>query len=160
MKVFEYEAKLQATGIFAMEASKEYKVDGRKQYNRPELVAELLAEDIGLRYAADEHIYVVCVDIRYHITGIFRVAAGGANVVAFPLRDVCKKALMLNAAGIFLAHNHPAGSLHPSNEDVDTTNSLKAALDTIGIQLLDHIIIPSVTAGTNEYSSFRELGLL
>lgn len=44
------------------------------------------------------------------------------------------------AAGIIVAHNHPSGSLSPSKADIEVARQLKAAGETLGIKLLDHII--------------------
>ena len=108
MFIYEYRTRLQEAGTFVMEPTKEYKIDGRRQYNNPALVADLVANGIGLRYAAEEHLYVICVDHQKHVIGLFEVASGAADYVAFPLRDICKKSLMLNAHSVFVAHNHPA----------------------------------------------------
>jgi DNA repair protein RadC len=43
------------------------------------------------------------------------------------------------ASAIIVAHNHPAGGLTPSKEDIEITKQLKAAGETLGIRLLDHI---------------------
>lgn len=72
--------------------------------------------------------------------------------IVFP-RRIVEHALNLHAASIILAHNHPAGSLTPSQEDLQVTRSIKQALQTVEIRLLDHIII-----GGNHYYSFRENG--
>ena len=160
MFIYEYRTRLQEAGTFVMEPTKEYKIDGRRQYNNPTLVADLVANGIGLRYAAEEHLYVICVDHQKHVIGLFEVASGAADYVAFPLRDICKKSLMLNAHSVFIAHNHPAGTLTPSREDIDMTKKVATAMETIGIQLIDHLIIPGVTGGTFGYFSFREESLL
>jgi DNA repair protein RadC len=44
------------------------------------------------------------------------------------------------ASAIIVAHNHPAGGLTPSREDIQITKRLKDAGKTLGIKLLDHII--------------------
>lgn len=52
-----------------------------------------------------------------------------------------KAALLSNAYCIIVAHNHPAGTLAPSGEDIDTTKKLVEAGRLIGVPLLDHIIV-------------------
>lgn len=56
-------------------------------------------------------------------------------------REVFKPAIEHSAAAIIIAHNHPSGSIKPSDEDIHITNQLIKASKIIGIDLLDHIII-------------------
>lgn len=56
-------------------------------------------------------------------------------------REVFRKAILKNAASIIIAHNHPSGNTEPSPEDIDITRRLAKAGETLGIQVLDHIII-------------------
>ncbi len=70
-------------------------------------------------------------------------------------REVFCEAVKERAVKIIVAHNHPAGILGPSPEDVRITKNLSEASRIIGIALVDHIIV------TEEgYYSFREQGLL
>ena len=52
-------------------------------------------------------------------------------------------ALLTNAAGIILAHNHPSGDPSPSAEDLAFTRRMAEAGDLIGIRLVDHLILAS-----------------
>lgn len=56
-------------------------------------------------------------------------------------REVFKPALEYSAAAIIIAHNHPSGSIKPSQGDIQITNQLLKASKIIGIDLLDHVII-------------------
>lgn len=70
-------------------------------------------------------------------------------------REVFCDAVKERAAKIIVAHNHPAGILSPSPEDIKITNNLLEASRILGIAFLDHIIV------TEEgYFSFREQGML
>jgi DNA repair protein RadC len=57
------------------------------------------------------------------------------------------------ASAVIIAHNHPSGNLDPSNDDIAITQQLKAASETLGIKLLDHIIF-----NHKGYTSFLEKG--
>ncbi|MDQ2979206.1 MAG: DNA repair protein RadC [Acidobacteriota bacterium] len=70
-------------------------------------------------------------------------------------REILKRALLVNAAGVILYHNHPSGDPAPSREDRDFTRRLAAASDSVGVRLLDHIVV-----GRSGCISFREAGLL
>jgi DNA repair protein RadC len=73
---------------------------------------------------------------------------------AYP-REVLRRALELNAAGVILAHNHPSGDPHPSAEDVDLTLQVVTAGRALRITVHDHLLV----AG-GAVVSFRQLGLL
>lgn len=72
----------------------------------------------------------------------------------FP-REVVKRALILNASALIVAHNHPSGDPKPSRDDIETTHELKAAAKALEIELHDHVVI-----GHGKHASFRSLGLL
>lgn len=81
------------------------------------------------------------------------VSIGDINQAYVPIQNVFKAAILSNASGIILFHNHPSGSLKASREDIEITNRLIDAGKLMNVQLMDHII---VAGGTAEYYSFRE----
>ncbi|MNT78275.1 hypothetical protein D3C72_2174950 [compost metagenome] len=56
-------------------------------------------------------------------------------------REVARQALVHNAAGIIVAHNHPRGTTAPSHSDIRLTHELARTLDLIDVRLLDHFIV-------------------
>jgi DNA repair protein RadC len=70
-------------------------------------------------------------------------------------REVMKRALILNASALIVAHNHPSGDPKPSRDDIEMTRELKAAANALEIELHDHVVI-----GHGKHASFRSLGLL
>ncbi len=76
------------------------------------------------------------------------------QAVIYP-RKVAKNSLLNNATRVIVTHNHPSGNPSPSEHDIEITKKLHTALETIDIELLDHIII-----GDEGYYSFREHGLI
>ena len=56
-------------------------------------------------------------------------------------REIVKRALARNAAGVILAHNHPSGVAEPSQADRWLTDQLKSALDLVDVRVLDHFIV-------------------
>jgi len=71
------------------------------------------------------------------------------------IRELIKKILNYNAKSVILVHNHPAGSLKPSQADIALTRKVKEIFEGIEIRLLDHIIISE-----KGYFSFLEGGIL
>lgn len=80
---------------------------------------------------------------------------GSIAQVYVDVRGIFKKALLYNATGIIIGHNHPSGNVKPSAEDKELTKRIKAICGIMNISLLDHIII-----GMNNYFSFAEEGIL
>jgi DNA repair protein RadC len=72
----------------------------------------------------------------------------------FP-REVVKRALHHNAAGVIFAHNHPSGLAEPSGADEALTAALKKSLALVDVKVLDHFIV-----GGGAIMSFAERGLL
>jgi DNA repair protein RadC len=69
------------------------------------------------------------------------VYLGTSKGFAIDLRDIFARVLRANAYYFILIHNHPSGSLNPSRDDVITTSEVKSQASTLGIHLLDHIIL-------------------
>ena len=70
-------------------------------------------------------------------------------------REVVLRALHHHAAAVVLAHNHPSGSVQPSNADIALTQTLRAALALVDVRVLDHIIV-----GAGAALSMAERGML
>ena len=107
------------------------------------------------RSRQDESVGILCLNASGKVVRRARIAEGDVNAVHFPIRKLVEEALACKAVSVILAHNHPGGTMAPSQEDLDATKAAKAALETVGIRLLDHLIV----AGDN-YCSLREEGYL
>jgi DNA repair protein RadC len=101
--------------------------------------------------------YFVCVNLNggNRVISNRVVTIGLVDQALVHPREVFSEALRERAAKVIVAHNHPAGGLLPSEEDVQITKNLVRAAGILGIAFLDHLII------TEEgYYSFREEGLI
>jgi DNA repair protein RadC len=76
------------------------------------------------------------------------------HVSVYP-REVVKRSLELGASAVIMVHNHPSGDTTPSKGDVEMTRAVVKALNAVGVQLHDHVVI-----GRGRHSSFKSLGLL
>lgn len=109
-----------------------------------------------LEYADREYLIVCCLDTKNQPTCINVVSIGTLNSSLVHPREVFKSAILSNAAGIIVAHNHPSGDPCASNEDINITNRLNEASKIMGINLIDHIIIGS----EGNYCSLKEKGII
>lgn len=98
---------------------------------------------------------VVFLDNNNTVLEIDEMFTGTVNSASVYPREIVKRALEHNAAAIILAHNHPSGSVEPSQADIAVTQRIKTAMELIEIRVLDHFIIGGATT-----TSFAERGLL
>ena len=56
-------------------------------------------------------------------------------------REVFRFAIAESASCVILVHNHPSGDPSPSSEDRSVTRQMKAAGETVGIPIVDHVVI-------------------
>lgn len=97
-----------------------------------------------LNYLADlnyEEFWVIYLNKQNKILGKEKISAGGLSATVVDVRIIFKNALDRLSSSIILAHNHPSGSLKPSEQDIRLTKNLRDAGKVIDIQVLDHIII-------------------
>ena len=88
-----------------------------------------------------EMVYLLCLDAKCKVLCCREVGEGSVNSANVPIRRIVELALGANATSVVLAHNHPSGLAIPSGEDILTTRRVAAALSTVDIQLVDHIIV-------------------
>ncbi len=83
------------------------------------------------------------------------ISEGGISGTVADPRKIFKTAIEHNAASIILSHNHPSGSLKPSDADIKLTRKLKDAGILLDLPVIDHLII-----GDENYYSFADQGEL
>jgi DNA repair protein RadC len=102
-----------------------------------------------------EEFWAVFVDAQNRVILAEMLFRGTLTQTSVYPREVVKRTLALNAAGIILAHNHPSGVAEPSQADRLLTQTLKQALALVDVRVLDHFVV----AGAGGMS-FAEAGLL
>lgn len=108
-----------------------------------------------LEHEVQEVFGVLVLSTKHTLIGYQEVHRGTLDNVSVHARDVFRAALLLNASGIVLAHNHPSADPTPSADDIAMTRQLVAAGELLGVEILDHIIV-----GEKQYVSFKETGRL
>lgn len=84
-----------------------------------------------------------------------QLSIGGIHGTVADGKLLFKEALLLNATGIIIAHNHPSGAVNPSQADIDLTKRFKSFGELVEISILDHLII-----GNSTYFSFADESML
>lgn len=88
-----------------------------------------------------EKLIALYVDTSLDVIGAEIVAIGGRYGCSATPRELLRGAIIANADAIIVGHNHPSGNPSPSREDVEFTRVLRRACDSVGIPLLDHVIV-------------------
>ena len=109
----------------------------------------------SLRGSKDEIFKVIFLNTANRPVKAETIHVGTVNKAVVYPRKVVEHALKNKATSVILAHNHPGGSLTPSEDDKNITQALIKALGTVDVNVLDHIII-----GLEGYFSFKEHKLI
>lgn len=100
---------------------------------------------------AHEEFWIVYLNNANNVIHAALLSKGGITGTLVDVRLVMKKALELGAVSLILAHNHPSGTLLPSEADKRITRKLKVASEALDIKIVDHLIITE-----RDYYSFAD----
>jgi DNA repair protein RadC len=110
---------------------------------------------ISMSYLKKEQVRLLFLDRQNQLIADEIQNIGTVDHAPIYTREIVEKALTLGASALILVHNHPSGDPTPSKADIVATRSIQAALEKLGIQLHDHLII-----GKGQHLSFKSQGLL
>lgn len=121
-------------------------------FSSPELVKDYMR----LHYAGceREEFTVVYLDAQHRLIECKTEFVGTLTQASVYPREIVKRAVLLNASSVILAHNHPSGNNTPSRADEMLTDTLKSTLALIDCRVLDHLIVG------HSVLSFAEKGLI
>ena len=127
--------------------------------DNPEAVYDLLAPTF--KTLNHESLQVVLLNTKYHLIQIQEISHGGLNECIAHPREIFRAAITHSAYAFILVHNHPSGDPTPSSADRSLTRKITQASEHVSIEMLDHIIIGTPSAQSEQgYFSFREMGLM
>ncbi|WP_226582565.1 JAB domain-containing protein [Halobacillus litoralis] len=130
-----------------------YKKDEGYIVRSPEDAAKFFNDLEGLQQEYFDAIFLNTKNVVISRKNIFK---GSLNASIVHPRETFKDAIRLSAASIVVAHNHPSGNANPSREDIEVTKRLSEVGKTVGIELLDHVIIGS----GGSFVSMKEKGFV
>lgn len=142
--------------VVKIQLVKESRVLFDAKVSSPEIVAKMIKH---LTDGSDrELVYVVSVDSKNKPIATELISMGGVNSSIVDIGNIFKHALLANATGVIIAHNHPSGDVTPSVEDIRVTKRIEEAGKLLNLPLLDHVIVGDME--TDVYYSFLENGRL
>lgn len=122
--------------------------EARSKVHTPKDVMPLLQSEA---HAKQEHVVLFTLDGNNQIIQKHSVTVGLVNQCQIHPREIFRPAILDAAVSILVAHNHPSGNLEASESDLVATRRLVDVSKTIGIPLLDHVIV-----GQSGFLSIRE----
>tara|TARA_R110000850_G_scaffold184714_3_gene310287 strand:+ start:113 stop:811 length:699 start_codon:yes stop_codon:yes gene_type:complete len=125
----------------------------RKNITSSASVFELMQPIIG--ELPHEEFWIIYLNNANKVIQKQQLSKGGITGTLVDVRLVLKNALEFGAVGLILAHNHPSGTLKPSEADKHITQKLKKAGESLDIKVLDHLIVTE-----KAYFSFADDNLL
>ena len=125
----------------------------RKKITSSDSVFEYLQPIMG--ELPHEEFWILYLNNSNKIIKSAQLSKGGITGTVVDVRLAFKEALQLGAVGIILAHNHPSGTLKPSQADIQLTKKLKIAGESLDIKVLDHLIVTE-----KAYFSFADENML
>lgn len=134
---------------------KEPSLYSEKELNSPQAVIEVMASEMA-QYDR-EVLCILNMKSNGQAINMNIVSVGTIDQALISPREVFKGSILSNACRILAVHNHPSGSITPSQADFEITQRLKACGEILGIPLLDHLI---VGGNHGRIFSFQEHGLL
>lgn len=118
----------------------------------PDDAATIGKEFMRIHEEPEEYMYMICVNVKNKVIGVFEISHGTVNASLVSPREVFQKALLANAVSVIFLHNHPSGDCTPSREDIEITKRLIEAGKILNVEVLDHIIVG------DKYVSLKEKG--
>ncbi|PRO64896.1 RadC family protein [Alkalicoccus urumqiensis] len=119
----------------------------------PADAADLMMEE--MRHLTQEHFTALYLNTKNAVIKKKTLFIGSLNASVVHPREVYREALRCSCAAFICLHNHPSGNPEPSPEDIDVTKRLASCGKTMGVEMLDHIII-----GDKRYFSMKEKGYI
>ena len=107
----------------------------------------------ALREMDREYVRVVNLDTLKHPINYNIVSIGDIDQAQIPIQNIFKSGILSNAKSLLAIHNHPSGSLVPSQADLSVTRRMVEAGWIMGIPVTDHIV---VAGGTGAHKSIRD----
>lgn len=125
----------------------------KKKITSSKAVFELMQPIIG--EMEHEEFWIVYLNNSNKVIYKNQLSKGGITGTLVDVRLVMKQALEVGATGLILTHNHPSGTLKPSEADKQITKKLKTAASSLDLRILDHVIITE-----KAYFSFADENIL
>ena len=124
------------------ESSRRYEA-GKFPKNKKAVTDPKIAADVFRpRFVGEteEVVYALLLDAGKKEIACAELSRGVVNAAEISVRKIGELCMTRRASAVIMAHNHPGGTCAPSEEDVETTASIRRSLRLLDIELCDHLI--------------------
>lgn len=124
------------------------------------VLSSKIANDVIRKFYFDdiqiyESCFIILLDAGNNTLGYAKISQGGIAGTVVDVKIIAKYVIESLAQGVIVAHNHPSGTLKPSEQDLTLTRNLEKTLKLMGTVLQDHLIVTK-----DGYYSFKDNGEL
>lgn len=144
--------------VFVAEASRIYEtragraIEDALFVDQPYVAWQLLAPEMA--HLAQEQLRTINLNVKHRLLSTHMVYQGSLSASPVRVAEVFRPAIIENASGLIVVHNHPSGDPTPSPDDIKVTRQLVDAGRLLDVTVHDHLII-----GGSGFVSLRERGL-
>ena len=141
MRITTYTTRIKDNlNVLVKERAYNYKTEN-SHLESADKVVKMMCDVFQIHLRAEEYVYLLSLDTKCKVLGIFEVGHGTVNACLLHTREIMIRNVLCGSSAFIVTHNHPSGELSVSRDDVSTTKKLYEAGELMGIHLLDHIII-------------------
>jgi DNA repair protein RadC len=127
------------TPVYKTTLVRETSIKTRPQVSGSERAREVAMSLLG--NSPNEQLIAIALDLKTRVIGAYVITSGTIDSSLVHPREAFRAAILLNAASIVMAHNHPSGDLTPSPQDWAVYEQMKKAGNVLGIAIHDSIIV-------------------
>lgn len=131
------------------------RISNEDSHHSIESPEDCLSYLLDIRKLQKEHFVVLYLNSRSQLIHKEVISIGTINASIVHPREVFEPAVRCAATTIIVAHNHPSGTVEPSDADIAVTRRLSQAGEIMGISMLDHVIVSQ-----SKWFSFRKKGMI
>lgn len=146
---------MQKIDIVRVKLDTEKSIYSDENIDSPEKMVSVVGDEI--KDLANECVFLANLNTKNQIINMSVISQGTISQSLLHPREIFNKAILSNASGVMLFHNHPSGDITPSKQDKEITEKIAFSGELLGVKLLDHVI---VGAGNSEYFSFAKENLI
>jgi DNA repair protein RadC len=151
MRITKYDLELSNERLPTLVKEESHNYKYARTLNTPGDIVRMMNEIFHLQDKAEERVYILAMDTKCKVAGVFEISKGTVNHSFASPREIFIRVLLAGVVNMIMIHNHPSGDPTPSEIDFNLYKRLKEVSNLMEINFCDNIII-----GKDDYVSFNE----
>lgn len=141
MEIIQYRTELDENKKTKLVEEKNGIVSEDNILDDPEKVQTLINGVFNAVNLAEEYVWLIALDTKFHPIGLFEISHGPVNMSVVTPREIFIRLCLCGASMFIIVHNHPSGLPQPSMEDENMTTRIAMCAELMAIKFVDHVII-------------------